>query len=491
MNCRKILMVASEAGPYVRTGGLGDVMGALPSALAAQGCDVKVILPRYATIDGAIHRLSVALDAIEVPDGETMNHASVERAGDPPSGVDVLFVGNAEYFGRADLYVDPKTGIDYEDNDRRFAFFGRAALEVVRQLDWVPDVIHVHDWQAAMIPAYLSLPEVRSPFFDRTRTVLTIHNLGYQGLFEAERFAALGLPEEMFYAATGALEFFGQVNFLKGGIALADKVTTVSVKYAEEIKTNEEFGCGLDGILAERGEDVSGILNGVDYSIWSPKTDKLIPHRYGLSNLSGKRMSRIELIHKTGLPLRDRHPLVGMVTRLASQKGIDLLVEGAEEIFAMDLQMIILGTGDEEYHLRLRELEQKYPDKLKVYLEFNDVLAHEIQAGVDIFLMPSRYEPCGLNQMYALRYGTVPLVRAVGGLADTVVDYDPVSREGTGFVFTEYEGEAMLTALTRAVALFRKRQAWMKLMKTGMRQDFSWDVSADRYASLYQSLTDG
>jgi starch synthase len=429
--------------------------------------------------------------SIAVLDGDAMNNASVERAGEPPPGVDVLFVGNAEDFGRMAPYVDPKTGVDYEDNDRRFAFFCRAALEVVRQLEWPPDVVHVHDWQAALIPAYLSLPEVRSPFFDGTRTVLTIHNLGYQGLFEAERFADLGLPEEMFYAATGALEFFDKVNFLKGGIMLADKITTVSEKYAEEIKASEEFGCGLEGVLADRGADVCGILNGADYSIWSPKTDKLIPHRYGLSNLSGKRMARVELLRKAGLPLREKHPVVGMVTRLASQKGLDLVVEAAKGIFALDLQMIILGTGDEEYHLRLSELEKQYPDKLKVYLEFNDALAHEIQAGVDIFLMPSRYEPCGLNQLYALKYGTVPLVRSVGGLADTVVDYDPESLEGTGFVFSEYDADAMLGTLTRAVALFQKRQAWIKLMKNGMRQDFSWDASADRYTSLYEALTNG
>lgn len=484
----RILMAASEAGPYVRTGGLGDVMGALPAALGARGHEVKVVLPRYSTIDSAHHRFSDYLDELTVPDGAEMTVASVERAGDSAPGVESLFVGNCDYFSRVGLYVDPRNGDDYEDNDRRFAFFARAVLELARQTGWQPDIIHVHDWQAALVPAYLKAHYAGDGVLGNSRTVLTIHNLGYQGLFDGERFEGLNLPEEMSYAATGAFEFYDRVNFLKGGIVLADKITTVSPRYAREIQSGDEFGCGLQGVLADRAADLSGIINGVDYSIWSPQADRLIPRRYGLSNLSGKRTSRVELLNRAGLPIRDKVPLIGMVTRLTDQKGIDLVVKGADALFDLGIQLVILGAGDDKYHRLLRMLEQKYPDQLRVFIEFNDHLAHEIQAASDLFLMPSRYEPCGLNQMYALKYGTVPVVRAVGGLADTVSDYNPRTGEGTGFVFEDYTPEAMIAAVRRAVGLFPRRQAWVKLMKAGMRADFSWAASAAGYEQLYQNM---
>ena len=484
----KILMIASEAAPFARTGGLGDVVGALPDALAGLGHEVKVVLPRYSQIDAGTHDLQLVREGLNVPDGLSHSSCSVERAGATEGSVDFLFVGNVDYFGRVGMYLDPQTGKDFTDNDLRFAFHARAALESVRALNWRPDVIHIHDWQASLVPAMLKHGYREDGFFEGTATVLTIHNLGYQGLFEAERFPGLGLPESLFYAMTGDAEFFGKVNFLKAGIKGADKITTVSKRYAREIQTGEEFGCGLEGVLSDRSSDLVGILNGVDYAIWSPKTDRLIPHRYWPANMSGKRMSKVDLMGETGLPLRDKTPLVGMVTRLASQKGIDLLVDKADALLGMNLQMIVLGTGDQEYHEALKQLEVKYPDRFKVVLEFNDAMAHRIQAGADVFLMPSRYEPCGLNQLYALKYGTVPVVRAVGGLADTVVDYDEQVGSGTGFVFEEYKGEAMLAALKRAVDLYPKRQRWMKLMKNGMAQDFSWSRSASEYATLFDSL---
>ena len=489
MDKLRILMAASEAGPYVRTGGLGDVMGALPAALAARGHDVKVILPRYSTIDGRRHRFSLLLDDVPVPDGGEMSHASIERAGDSARGVEYLFVGHSDYFGRAGLYVDPKTGADFRDNHLRFAFFSRAVLELTRTLDWRPDVIHVHDWQTGLVPAYLRVHYAHDSDLQNCRTILTIHNLGYQGLFERECFADLDLPKEMFYAATGAVEFYDQVNFLKAGIVLADKVTTVSPRYAREIQSSEEFGCGLQGVLAARAADLMGILNGVDYSIWSPKTDRLIPFRYGPSNLSGKGMSRVALLNRAGLPQREKTPVIGLVTRLTSQKGIDLLIEAAAELFKLDIQMVILGDGDEAYHLSLKALEKEYPDKLRVWFEFNDALAHLIQAGSDAFLMPSRYEPCGLNQMYALKYATVPIVRAVGGLADTVHDYDPRTSEGNGFVFEDYTCEDLIAAVRRVAQLFPRRRVWGKLMKAGMKADFSWAKSAASYENLYRLLS--
>jgi starch synthase len=484
-------MIASEAAPFARTGGLGDVVGALPAALAGLGHSVKVAIPRYSQIDTRSHHLQCLVEDLSVPDNGGESTSSVECVITGNPSVEYLFLGNVDYFGRTSLYVDPRTGRDYVDNDLRFAFHSNAALEVVRCMNWRPDIVHIHDWQAALVPAYLKYRYQKDGFFDRTRTVLTIHNLGYQGLFEAKRFEALGLPEQMFYAATGDAEFFGRVNFLKAGIRGAAKVTTVSERYAEEVQTGEEFGCGLEGVLKDRSADLVGILNGVDYSVWSPKTDRLIPRRYWPANMSGKRMSKVELMSRAGLPLRDKTPLVGMVTRLVSQKGIDLLIAAAEDLMALDLQMIVLGKGDQEYHKALQLLEKKHPDRLKVYLEFNDMLAHRIQAGADIFLMPSRYEPCGLNQLYALKYGTVPVVRSVGGLADTVIDYDPATQAGTGFVFEEYEAGAMMAALERAVKLYPRRQRWTRLMKTGMSQDFSWSRSASKYSALFESLAAG
>jgi len=488
MSCLKILMVASEAEPYARTGGLGDVMGALPGALAERGHEVKVVLPRYGLINGPAHGLSAHLDSVTVPDGNDVTHAMIERTGDHAGGPEFLFVGHSEYFGRRQLYVDPATGKDFLDNDRRFAFFSRAVLEMVKALNWSPDIIHVHDWQAVLVPVYLKARYADDDFFANCRTVLTIHNLGYQGLFDSDRFVDMDLPEELAYAATGALEFYDQLNYLKAGIVMADKITTVSKRYAQEIQSTEEFGCGLQGVLADRTDDLSGIVNGVDYSIWSPRTDKKIPHRYWPANLSGKRMSRVELLGKAGLPVRERTPLIGMVTRLDAQKGVDLVIKGVARLFEMNLQMVILGTGDEKIHQQLLELQQQYPDQLRVFLEFNDVLAHEIQAGSDMFLMPSRYEPCGLNQLYALKYGTIPIVREVGGLADTVIDYQD-AQTGTGFVFEDYTAEAMLEAIERAVNLYARRQDWSRLMKAGMKCDFSWSASAARYEALFQSLT--
>ena len=483
----KILMAASEAGPFVRTGGLGDVMAALPRALAALGHEVKVFLPLYEQIDGDRYRLRPMERLVAVPHRGEIVEAAVQKIASRRGGPEHYFVGHDDYFLRPDLYRDPGTGKDFVDNHLRFAFFGRAVLQTTKALGWSPDIVHAHDWQAALIPVYLKAVYADDPVLNSARSVLTIHNLGYQGLFQKDSFTELGLPDDLFYAMTGALEFFGKVNFLKGGITLADKISTVSERYAREIQAGEEFGFGLEGVLQNRTRDVHGIVNGVDYSVWSPSRDNKIPKKYGMSNLSGKRTCRVELMNRAGLPQRDRVPLIGLITRLTDQKGVDLLTEAADDIFALDLQMIILGTGDEEYHRKLRQLELKYPDKLKVYLEFNDELAHHIQAGADMFLMPSRYEPCGLNQMYALKYGTVPIVREVGGLADTVAEYDPETGQGTGFLFREYDSEAMVAALKKALTVFQGRRKWGKLVKTGMTRDYSWAQSARQYTELFEA----
>lgn len=490
MKSLTIAMAGSEVAGFARTGGLGDVLGALPRQLARLGHSVKLFMPYYSDIDLTNPRITMLDVTLPVMIGNQEFPMSIGRQLLAKAGPEIFFLYNEELFDRPDLYRDPETGRDYVDNDLRFAFFSRGVLEAIRHLGLRPDIIHCHDWQAGLIPAYLKTLYTGDQLFSATKTVLTIHNLGYQGVFPGERFSTLGLPAKEFYAMSGALEFYGKVNFLKGAIVHADKLTTVSGQYAREIQS-PEFGCGLDGVLALRTKDLSGILNGVDYSVWSPSRDHAIPYRYHPANLSGKRMTRIELLNEAGLPIREQAPLIGIVSRLADQKGFDLIEQAADQLFALDIQMVVLGTGDDHYHELFSSLEQKYPDKLKVYLSFDNALSHKIEAAADIFLMPSRYEPCGLNQMYSLKYGTVPVVRKVGGLADTVEDFDPTTGKGTGFVFAEYSPTALLDTLTRAVALYPRRRLWTRLMKNGMAKDFSWKQSARKYSELFLSMQAG
>jgi starch synthase len=488
MSKMKILEVAAEVAPYARTGGLGDVLGALPRALARQGHEVKVCMPGYGWIDRGRPGLQLLNWNARIKLGQKLETLTVDRFRDHRTKIDYFLIDNDNYFNRTALYIDPETGKDYSDNHERFAFFNQAVLELMVHLGWHPDLIHLHDWHAALIPAYLKTRYSQSALLAGAKTVLTIHNLGHQGAFDATSFSDLGLPDEYNYAMTGAYEFYGKINFLKGGIVTADAVTTVSPRYAEEIRSSSEFGAGLEGVLKTRQENLHGILNGVDYAIWSPSRDKIIPYRYNKNNLSGKRMTRVELVNRSGLPIREKSLLLGVVSRLVDQKGWDLIATAADQLLKMEVQMVVLGTGDQKYHQLLRELEEKYPDKVKAYLTFDDELSHWIEAGADAFLMPSKYEPCGLNQMYSLRYGTVPIVREVGGLADTVVDYNPGTKQGTGFVFREYTPEALVGAVRRAVDLYSGRRAWTKLMKAGMAQNFSWDRSAAAYSDLFGKL---
>jgi len=487
MQSLSIVIAGSEVAGFARTGGLGDVLGALPQQLAKIGHRVKLFMPYYADIDIDGPKITTYDWTIDITIGDQVFPLTVGRHPVGRSGLEVLFLYNEELFDRPGLYRDPETGRDYVDNDLRFAFFSRAVLETCQKLNLEPHIVHCHDWQTALIPVYLKTVYRDTPRFTQTKSVLTIHNLGYQGVFEGDRFGALGVPEDQFYAVTGPLEFYGKINLLKGGIVHADRLTTVSEQYAKEIQT-AEFGHGLEGVLAARGDDLVGILNGVDYTVWSPSRDKEIPYRYHTANLSGKRMTRVELLNEAGLPIRDDAPLIGIVSRLADQKGFDLIQQVADRLFEMNLQMIILGTGDDHYHQWLQSLEERYPDKLKVYLTFDDTLAHKIEAASDIFLMPSRYEPCGLNQLYSLKYGTVPVVRRVGGLADTVTPFDPDTGQGTGFLFERYDAEDMLAAIRQAVSLYPRRRLWTRLMKNGMKQDFSWKRAATAYAELFAGL---
>ncbi len=482
----KILVAASEMVPFIKTGGLGDVLGALPGALAAQGHEVRVFIPHYKSLNTAGHHLENVGLSLEILVGDKRAIAEFSVIRDKRSGLLTYFVRNSGYFDRPGLYGHPETKKDFPDNDERFVFFARAVLEAAMRLGFRPDIVHAHDWQAGLTAVYLKTVYADDPFYDGAASVLTIHNLAHQGLFPGQRFAILGLPKELFWA-TGPFEFYGKVNFLKAAVNYADKITTVSPRYAEEIQTGK-FGCGLEGVLRQRSDDLVGILNGVDYTVWSPSRDRRLPFRYYAANLSGKSMNKIELLGAAALPVREKTPLIGIISRLVHQKGFELIREAADRLFAMNIQMIVLGTGEKKYHKLFSLLEKKYPDKLKAFLVHDENLAHRIEAGADMFLMPSLFEPCGLNQMYSLKYGTVPIVSEVGGLVNTIVDFDPDSTEGTGFVFCEETPEAMLSAIERACRAYARRRSWTRIMKAGMRQDFSWDTAVGRYVELFERL---
>lgn len=472
----RVLFCVSEAVPLAKTGGLADVGGALPAALMALGTDVRVVLPRYRGIDSTGWR---EVGAVDVSLGAKRLPVTVLDGQMPESGVPAWLIDQPQLFDRAGLYGEG--GQDYPDNLLRFTCLCRGMLAWLERQPWQPEIIHCHDWQTALVPAIIGAGQVR-----RAATLLTIHNLAYQGLFSAEQFEVTGLPPSMYTMA--GLEFWGQVNLLKGGLVFADLLNTVSETYAQEIQT-AEFGAGLDGVLRDRSRDLFGILNGVDYGVWDPAHDPLIPARYTADDLSGKRACKDRLQDEFGLAADPDIPLIGMVTRLADQKGLDLVAAILETLFAAGAQLIVLGTGDPRYERMFSETARRHPRKSGVRIGFDNALAHRIEAGADLFLMPSRYEPSGLNQLYSLRYGTVPIVRRTGGLADSIRDATPQAlRAGTanGFVFADYTPQALLRAAQRALAAFRDAATWRTLQRTGMTADFSWAAAAKKYVGLYE-----
>lgn len=453
----KILQVASEVVPFAKTGGLADVAGALPLALEELGQEVIVALPGYKTIQARkIQKFK-----------EDISYTQIGKK------IKVYFIENDKYFDRDGLYQD-KSG-DYKDNLERFAYFCKRVLGLLKEIDFAPEIIHLHDWQSALIPVYLKRSFSNNTFYKNIKTVLTIHNIGYQGLFPKEQFPKLGLDWTLFNP--DGLEFYGQINILKGGMKFCDMINTVSPTYSQEIQT-KEFGFGLEGVLKNRQNSVFGILNGLDYSIWNPQTDEFIAQNYSSKDLKEKYKNKRDLQKLCELPLKNDIPLLGIVSRLAQQKGFDILAEAMEDICKMQLQLVILGTGDLKYHSLLNDMAKKYPQVLRVYLKFDDALAHKIYSGSDIFLMPSRYEPCGLGQMISLRYGTIPLVFKTGGLADTVT-------ADNGFVFEHYSHEELLKTIKQAVELFAQPKKWLGLMQRAMQYNFSWEESAKKYLELY------
>jgi len=483
----KVAIVASEVTPFSKTGGLADVIGALPGALQKLGMEVFVITPFYRCVGENAERLGLELHReskkVSVPVGDSQHTASIVRGNLPDSQIPVYFLDNAEYYDRAGLYGDPRNGSEHEDNSERFLFLSRCALELCMEPAMQPQVFHCHDWQTGLLPIYLkTLYRDRLP---NCASVFTTHNIEYQGIFWHWDMRLTGLDWSLFNWRM--LEYYGNLSFLKAGLVGGDVLTTVSKRYAEEIQT-PQYGAGMEGVMRERAKDLYGIVNGVDYKVWNAEVDPQIPANYSADDLSGKATCKDQLQQRFGLERRADVPLIGMISRLAGQKGFDLLAAAIPELMEEDIQFAILGTGEAKYQNFVRELRSCHPEKVGALLGFSESMAHWIEAGSDMFLMPSRYEPCGLNQLYSLRYGTVPIVRATGGLADTIVDYDKAGEdaEANGFAFEDYGKDALLDAVRRALRLYKDRDSWRNVMLTGMRQDWSWDRSARGYCEAYQ-----
>jgi len=472
-------MVASEVHPFAKTGGLADVLGALPPALTKLGHQVDVVMPRYRgiTVGASIGQITVTLGGqVDVVDVS----AVVDR------NVRYVFVSQAPYFDREYLYGAASR--DYPDNPERFAFLSNAALSWAASTGHRYDVVHAHDWQAGLIPLLVrrGVPAWRGA--ERPATIFTIHNLAYQGIFDASWLPRLGLGWDLM--RIDALEYWNRISFLKGGIMFAEVITTVSPRYAEEIQT-PELGFGFDGILRSRASDLVGILNGIDYDQWDPERDLNLPVPFSASKMAGKAAAKRRVLETFGLPKTPdtgRRPLVAMISRLVDQKGFDLLGQISDALPVLGASFVLLGSGEPQIETQWRELAIRHPNRIGVRIGFDDALAHLMEGGADLFLMPSRFEPCGLNQMYSLRYGTVPVVHATGGLFDTVHNVDETSGNGTGFTFNEYSPVALLGALGRALQMFENRPAWRRIQMAGMREDFSWDASAREYVKVYERV---
>ncbi len=486
-----ILYISSEVEPFAKTGGLADVAGAFPQIIRELGHDIRIILPKYGFVGDRKYNIYdvIRLRDIPVPIGNKTEMASIKSSfiTNQRIKVQVYFFDLPKYFNRDGIYFDPNSKKDYPDNDERYVAFCRGALETLKRLGWKPDIIHCNDWQTGLIPAYLKTIYKNDPFFNKVKSVFTIHNLAYQGVFPKSSFNKTGLPEELIDEEKG-IATGDVINMMKSGIQFADVLTTVSKRYAEEISTNDEFGCGLKGLLNKRRKDLHGILNGVDYSIWDPSVDQLIPQQYSTKTVREKVENKRVLLQAFKLPEDDDVPVIGIISRLVDQKGFDLIHEIADDLIKHDLKLVILGTGERRYHSFLSELSSKYPDKVGVKLTYDNELAHLIEAGSDMFLMPSRYEPCGLNQIYSMRYGTIPIVRATGGLDDTVEDVDSKNGKGTGFKFGPYDSKALLQAIERALKMYQDDKTWSKTVKNAMEQDFSWERSAKQYIALYKKI---
>jgi len=489
MNQFKILYLASEISPFAMAGGLADVAAALPKALKNFNQDIRLMIPKYKFINERKYVLREVIRLREIPvtiDGHT-EVANVKSAFLPDSKVQIYFIEVGDFFNRPGIYIDPKTKKPYPDNALRYAFFSKAAMETLKKLSWQPDVIHCNDWQTAYVPVYLKTIYQNEPFFKGVKSVYTFHNLTTQGSFGLDQVSQIGFDESQ--AKEGGLfNKDGKLNLTKGAIYFSDFVTTVSEHYAEEILDDEEKGFGFGSLLNEKGEKFEGILNGVDYAVWSPENDKYIPHKFSKEDLSGKLENKKALLLRTGLPFKEKTPLVSMISKITEQKGFDLVVEALEKILKLNLQVIVHGDGDRALIDKMQEYIKKYPDKFSMNVTFDEKMAHLIEAGSDMFLMPSKYEPCGLNQIYSLRYGTIPIVSTVGGLFDTVDDLDEESGEGTGILIEDLSVKGIVAAVKRGLAYYKQKEKWEELQKRIMDEDFSWEISAKRYLDIYERV---
>jgi len=479
----KIAFLVSEAIPYAKTGGLADVAGALPKYLNKLGADARIFMPLYREVKKKGLALETVLDHVEVDLGDRKTAFTVRSHSG--NGFPAYFIEKDEYFDRDFLYGTAAG--DYPDNGERFGFFSKATIETIKRLGFAPDVLHCHDWQSAVALAFLKTIQARDAFFAGTRSLFTIHNLAYQGLFGKDVLGKIGLPESLFNM--NDLEFWGKANFLKAGILYSTAVSTVSPRYSREIQT-PEFGCGLDGLLRSRSRVLFGLLNGVDYAAWDPATDTLLPARYKASDLTGKRVCKAELLKMFGLAGGAETPVVGIVSRLAGQKGLDIVCDALPSLFALGVRLIILGTGEAKIQDNLLEARKVFPTQLGLKIAFDEKIAHTIYAGSDLFLIPSRYEPCGLTQMYSLRYGTVPVVRATGGLDDSIREFDPGTSTGNGFKFEVASPDALVGTVRKALAAFGRPHDWQTLIRNAMDSDFSWEKSAGEYMDLYRKLAE-
>lgn len=475
----KILLVSSEVDPFAKTGGLADVAGSLPKALARLGHDIRIMMPRYKQIKEAEY-----MDDMPVEMDGHLETAIIKKAMLPAKGAEadlnipVYFVDNYKYFYREGLY-------GHVDDGARFNFFTKAILSALPKLGFQPDVIHCNDWQSAMLPLFLKVKYEDEPFYKDTATVFTIHNLQYQGRFPKDILITLNLPEKKFFTPD-QIEYWGQVNYMKAGILYSDLINTVSDKYSLEIQTSE-FGEGLDGLLRKRAQDLYGILNGIDYHNFNPETDERIHKNFGIHSIEDKVQNKYALQQELGLPKKDV-PLISLISRLASQKGLDLLANVIDDLLQTDVQFVLLGSGEDKYQHFFSELKIRYRDKAAIQIGFDANLAQRIYAGSDIFLMPSRFEPCGLGQLISMRYGTIPLVHATGGLEDTVIDYHEHNEKGNGFSFDHYSAVELWKTIQRAVGLYNHYpEQWRQLVTNAMSADFSWGKSAEKYVSFYRT----
>jgi starch synthase len=477
----RVLLASSEVAPFAKTGGLADVAGALPKALAAIGHDVRVVLPKYKMVEAAKYGLRRILPKLPVPIAGTVETGAVWEGA--IGSVPTYFIEQDDYYDREGLYQI--NGKDHPDNSERFAFFSRAVLELARALDFFPTVYHCNDWQTGLIPTYLQTLYRGDAEFRHSGVLFTVHNMGYHGLFKPAALAVANLGPEVF--TPFGVEFYGRVNYLKAGLVFSDLINTVSRKYSQEIQT-ERFGHGLEGVLRARATDVHGILNGIDYDEWHPERDRFIAAHFSVDDLSGKAACKAELQRVFALPERADVPVLAVISRLAEQKGIDLIAESLDAILGLDAQFVLLGTGEPALHQAFEAAKTRHPSRIGLMLGFDVALSHKIEAGADMFLMPSRYEPCGLNQMYSLAYGTIPVVRATGGLDDTIHHFDPQTGVGNGFKFSEATSEALRLTVSHAVALYRQPDLWRRLIENAMACDFSWSRSAKEYEALYREI---